>query len=183
MSEPEEAAGGDEDETREDQVEDVGEQADGDTAQEELAADLLEADASLDLQSSNPVRVTMANFLRAKLEGCIAADTTPPPWIVEMIMCGRPLGPSPKGFDELESIVADLQKTVNQLSRGQEKTVRFDPRTYGPDRSNKETPPQSALCRPLERPGFEHVSASQRGPDRKSEDRSQRSSLVSGTVG
>ena len=54
-----------------------------------LAADL-EADVSPDLPNEDPVRVTMANLIRTKLGGCIAADYTPPPWIVEMFMCGRP---------------------------------------------------------------------------------------------
>lgn len=44
------------------------------------------------------VRVGMANLLMARLEACIAADTTPPPWTVEMMMSGRPLGQSQKAF-------------------------------------------------------------------------------------
>ena len=49
--------------------------------------------------------------------------------------------------------------------------------------SHKETLPRSALRGPLERPGSENVPASHRGPDRESEDRRGRSSLVRGRVG
>ena len=73
----------------------------------------------------------VSRYLRAKLEACIATDTTPPPWIVEMPECGRPLGPSQTAFDELKSTFAYLQHTVIKVSRGREKTVRFDARKYG----------------------------------------------------
>lgn len=44
---------------------------------------------------------------------------------------------------QLESNVADLQKTTNQLSRELEKTVRVDPRTHGPDPCEKQGRSQS----------------------------------------
>ena len=46
----------------------------------------------------------MANFFRAKREGCVAAGYVPPPWIVEMFMCGRTSGPFQNVFDEARDV-------------------------------------------------------------------------------
>ena len=84
----------DEDATHDDEVEDVGEQVDNNPAQEGLTDDFLDANSSQDTLKDDPVRITMANPFRTKLEGCMAADSRPPPSVMKMFMCGRPSGPS-----------------------------------------------------------------------------------------
>ena len=96
LSEPEQGARCDEDATHDDEVEGVGEQVDNNPAQEGLTDDLLDADSSQDTLNDDPVRITTAIPFRTKLEGCMAADSTPPPSVIVMFTCRRPLGPSRK---------------------------------------------------------------------------------------
>ena len=68
------------------------EERDEDFANDGIPADLFEGRTNSISPTDDPVRVTMANVLRAKLGGCIVADNTLPLWIAEMLMCGQLVG-------------------------------------------------------------------------------------------
>ena len=88
LGKPEEGAADEENQDQSKEADDLGER-DEDHAKDGIPADLFEARTNSIWPTDDPVRVTMANVLRAKLGGCIVADSPPPPPIAEMLMCGR----------------------------------------------------------------------------------------------
>lgn len=103
LNEPQEGAGDEGIQAQAENGKDVENQNDDDSAQEVLDADFLEADHNLSPPNDDPVRVTITHFLRDKLEGCIATDTRPPPWIVShcnpngVVVRGTGSGPPRRG--------------------------------------------------------------------------------------